>query len=106
MSPFLAEDLELRRETVGADRGRFVLERAGKEVGVLTYRSVGLCIHADHTFVDPELRGERLGARLVEALAAWVRTEEKQIVAECSYVRAELARHPEWQDLLNSSAPY
>ena len=99
MIPILPEDLELEHEAPSPSHGRFVLKRSGREVGELTYRSFGTRVYADHTFVVPELRGERLAIHLVAALVRWVKAEDKHIVPECSYVRAALARHPEWKSL-------
>ena len=50
--------------------------------------------------VDPELRGHKLGERLVASAVDWARANGRRIVPRCPYARAVMARTPEYQDVL------
>ncbi len=54
---------------------------------------------AEHTLVPPEIAGQGIAAKLVEALIEDARAQGFRIVPACSYVAAAFARHPEWADL-------
>ena len=56
-------------------------------------------IVADHTFVPPSYRGHGLAEKLVNALIEDARRLGFKIVPLCSYVAAQVRRHPEWADL-------
>ena len=43
-------------------------------------------IGADHTFVDPSLRGQGVARQLVERLAVYAREENLKVRPICSYV--------------------
>lgn len=83
--------------------GRFVLSRDGRRVGELLYaaRSPGV-VAVNHTEVDDSLRGSGAAKQLVEAVVTWARAENVKLVPRCSYVRAVLARTPDWQDVLHA----
>ncbi|MFN5821799.1 MAG: GNAT family N-acetyltransferase [Novosphingobium sp.] len=49
--------------------------------------------------VPPEIGGQGVAARLVEALVADAREHGFKIDPVCSYVAAQFKRHPEWADL-------
>jgi len=53
-----------------------------------------------HTGVPPAYAGQGLAARLVEAGLQWARAEGLRVEPACSYVRAYIQRHPEWQALV------
>lgn len=85
------------------DSGAFVMLRDGRRVGELLYATRGPGVVAvNHTEVDPSLRGSGAAKRLVEAVVAWARAENVKLVPRCSYVRAVLARTPDWQDVLHA----
>lgn len=54
---------------------------------------------AEHTIVPPEIGGQGVAARLVEALVADAREQGFRIDPACSYVAAKFDEHPEWADL-------
>lgn len=53
-----------------------------------------------HTIVPPSLQGTGVGSRLVEGALTQVRARGLKVRPDCSFVRAYIGRHPEWQDLL------
>ncbi len=66
----------------------------------LTWRAMGPLRIANHTFVPPAMRGQRVAQQLVEALVADAREQGFRIVPQCSYVEAQFRRHPEWADVM------
>jgi uncharacterized protein (DUF924 family)/predicted GNAT family acetyltransferase len=57
-----------------------------------------------HTGTAPALRGRGLAAELVEHALQWLAPQGLQLVPDCSYVGAYLARHTRWQRLLLPAA--
>lgn len=87
----------------GASQGAYLARVEGhSETGELTYRKAerGKVLVADHTFVPPELRGQSVAGKLVDALIADARADGTKIRPVCSYVVAAFKRHPEWSDVL------
>lgn len=69
---------------------------------VLFPASDGDTVNITHTFVDESLRGQGIAGKLMEALAAQLRTEHKKARPFCSYAEAWFERHPEYADILAS----
>ena len=93
------EGTVITRHDQGA-RGEYHAAVPGSEaIGRLTYQRRGDVLVADHTLVPPEIGGQGVAARLVEALIADARKEGNKIVPQCSYVEAQFRRHPDWADL-------
>lgn len=84
-------------------RGRYEARVEGHDAtGELTYSRLSPAkIIADHTGVDDSLRGMGVGVALVEKMVADAREEGFSIVPLCPFVRAQLARHPEWSDVFD-----
>lgn len=86
--------------------GRYEARVAGRdEVGELTYqRPDAVTVIADHTGV-PDSLGERgIGRALVERLMSDARAKGFRVVPRCPFVRALAEKHPEWADLVTTSA--
>ena len=66
---------------------------------VADYRRSGAIVHMTHTLVPSSLEGRGIAAALVNAAMVWAQAEGLKIDPVCSYVRAYLKRHPEWQSL-------
>ncbi len=82
--------------------GRYVARIAGIDgEGELTFthRGNGL-ISADHTSAPESLKGTGAAAAMVDYLVADARDHGFRIIPLCSYVRAQYAKHPEWQDVM------
>lgn len=83
------------------ESGFFLHDAVGKRIAELTYRRVGpKAVLADHTWVDPSLRGRGVARRLLDALVAWARASGTRIVPVCSYVVAEAQRDPSLHDVM------
>ncbi len=57
-------------------------------------------ITIEHTFVSDELRGQGAGRQLLQTLAAWVREDNKKIIAVCPFAKKELTKSQEYDDVL------
>ena len=75
----------------------------GGQVAVLDYRRQGSMIDLAHTQVPPALEGQGVGSQLARAALDAARSEGLTVMASCSFVRAFIARHPEYQSLLAAS---
>jgi hypothetical protein len=53
-----------------------------------------------HTVIEPSMRGQGLGARLVQGALDDVRASGRRIEPRCWYVARFVDEHPEYQDLL------
>jgi predicted GNAT family acetyltransferase len=80
------------------DHQRFELVEQG-HLAFAEYQIEGEVIIFTHTVVPPSLQGMGVGSRLVEGALTEVRGRGLKVRAQCSFVAAYIARHPEWQDL-------
>ena len=84
------------------EKNRFVLlNDEAKEIGEMTWSDAGPDIMIiDHTFVEPEYRGQKLAEKLVLNGVELARREGKKIIPLCPYANKEFERKPEYQDVL------
>lgn len=54
----------------------------------------------DHTDVPAALRGRKVGEQLVRQAVEDARREGVSIIPLCPFAKAQIDRHPEWQDVL------
>ena len=77
----------------------------GEEIAVITYVPVtDDVVDANHTFVDPSLRGQGVAEKLVEALVEDMEKEGKKIKPGCPYVEALFKRKPDKYQHINVDA--
>lgn len=81
---------------------RFELEADGVTV-FMNYRLAGKVISLDHTETPAAARGRGLASRLVEGALQIVRARGLKAVPRCPFVRAYIAKHPEYGDLVQRS---
>lgn len=75
----------------------------GEEIAVITYVPAGEdVVDANHTFVDPSLRGQGVAEKLVEALVEDMEKEGKKIKPGCPYVEALFERKPDKYGHINA----
>lgn len=78
---------------------RFELDANGV-TGVANYKLTGGVITFTHTEVPPQARGAGIASRLTEGALKQVRARGLKVVPRCSFVRAYLEKHSEFNDLL------
>lgn len=84
----------------GEAKGRYVARMDGHEAE-MTYTRLGAStIIIDHTGVPNALRGRGVGAALVRRGVEDARAEGRSIIPLCPFAKAQIARHPEWHDVL------
>lgn len=67
---------------------------------VADYRLDGGVMAITHTFVPPALEGRGIAGELVHALLEHAQREGLKVAPLCSYARAYLRRHPEFDALV------
>ena len=81
--------------------GVFELDIGGRRAGFLWYSLDGDdTLVIAYVEVDPSLRGQKMGERLVAAAVEWARANKRQIIPLCSYARAVLRRTSAYRDVL------
>ena len=86
----------------GATKGRYVVRLDGYEAEMTYSRAGSAMIIIDHTGVPAELAGRGIGEALVERGVIDARAEGRKIIPLCPYAKAQIQRHPEWQDVIAS----
>ncbi|MBN9097681.1 MULTISPECIES: GNAT family N-acetyltransferase [unclassified Pseudonocardia] len=79
---------------------RFEIHVDGKLAGYASYRLEPGAIAFTHTEIDPMYGGHGFGGELVQAALDQVRRRELAVIPECPFVRGWLAKHPDYQDLV------
>jgi predicted GNAT family acetyltransferase len=83
------------------DKGYFTLEADGVEAGKLHYSWAGIgIIIISHTEVNKASEHQGNGLALVEASVKFARQGKIKIIPKCSFAKAMLKQHEEWQDVL------
>lgn len=90
MTDEVRQNQELRRFELDAD-GHVAVSHYELADGVVTFK---------HTEVPKELEGHGTGSRLVRGALDLVRAQGLKVKARCPFVKAYLAKHPEYADLL------
>jgi len=92
-------DIQIRREK-NETGGRYVTVVNGHEAE-MTFSKAGTSrIIIDHTGVPSELAGLGVGRALVERGVLDARAAGIKIIPLCPFAKAQIAKHPEWQDVL------
>lgn len=65
----------------------------------ITYLEEGDVLIANHTFVDPKLRGQGIAKKLVDKLADFARQNNKKIHPTCPYVVELFEKSTEYNDI-------
>ncbi len=92
--------MDIQREEHGRN-GAFFIDEDGEWIAELTYvRSGTDTITVDHTEVDPKLKGQGVGQRLVESVVNFARESGLKIKPFCPFARKVIDSTPEFQDVL------
>jgi predicted GNAT family acetyltransferase len=95
-------DAAVERED-GPSKGRYRLIVDGVEAEMTYSRAGEGLIIIDHTEVPAALRGRKIGERLVRQAIEDARRDGVAIIPLCPFAKAQIGRHPEWQDVLQRS---
>ncbi|MDI6024725.1 DUF5996 family protein [Corticibacterium sp. UT-5YL-CI-8] len=95
-------DEKVERED-GPSKGRYRLVVDGVEAEMTYSRAGDGLIIIDHTEVPAVLRGRKVGERLVRQAIEDARRDGIEIIPLCPFAKAQIGRHPEWQDVLRQS---
>ncbi|MDY8108704.1 DUF5996 family protein [Fulvimarina sp. 2208YS6-2-32] len=87
----------------GTPKGRYRLVVDGVEAEMTYSRAGERLIIIDHTDVPAALRGRKVGERLVRQAVEDARRDAVTIIPLCPFAKAQIERHPEWQDVLQRS---
>ena len=79
---------------------RYEIRDGDRRLGLAAYERRGEQLVFTHTEVDPDAGQSGLGSTLVRAALDDVRSKGGTVVAQCSFVRGWIERHPEYQDLV------
>jgi len=66
------------------------------------YETDGEVVTFMHTEVPPALGGKGVGSKLVQGALDQVRADGMKVIAECTFVKGWIGKHPAYQDLLKS----
>jgi len=95
----MAETSAANRVRHNAALSRYELD-AGGSAAVLNYRADGDVLHLVHTETPLQARGQGVASRLVQGALDDIRAKGQRIVPRCSFVRAFIASHPAYCDLV------
>jgi predicted GNAT family acetyltransferase len=98
----LPVDGQVERED-GATKGRYRLVVDGIEAEMTYSRTNERLIIIDHTEVPAALRGRKVGERMVRQAVEDARRDGVAIIPLCPFAKAQIDRHPEWQDVLRGA---
>lgn len=88
-----------------AERSRFEIHLGQEVIGRSYYRAEPGRRVFTHTEVEPDYQGKGLATQLIEHALADTRSAGLRIVAKCPTVAAYVAKHPEFNDLVDTDAP-
>ncbi len=97
--PTPASEGTVERED-GPSKGRYRLVVDGIEAEMTYSRAGDGLVIIDHTEVPAALRGRKVGERLVRQAIEDARRDGFAILPLCPFAKAQIDRHPEWQDVL------
>jgi len=93
--------MEIKHEFDGR-KGSFFIEEGAKRFAEMVYVMAGpKKMIIEHTEVDESLKGQGVGAKLLESLVDYVRGEEIKVIPLCPFAKATFKKRPELQDVLN-----
>jgi predicted GNAT family acetyltransferase len=88
------------QQTVTKNKGEFFYEVEGEKLGLMTYSYAGNDkIIIDHTEVDPSLKGQGVGYKLVEASVLYARENNLKIMPLCPFANAVFNKKAEYNDV-------
>ena len=81
-------------------KGIFLAKDDEKIIGEMTYVwTDGNCFIIDHTEVNPEYQGKKVGQELVKSAVDYAREHHFTIIPLCPFADAIFDRHPDYKDV-------
>ncbi|MDM7928837.1 DUF5996 family protein [Blastomonas fulva] len=84
----------------GETNGRYWMSVDAVQAEMTYSRASSTLIIIDHTEVPAALRGRKVGEQLVRHAVDDARRDGVAIIPLCPFAKAQIDRHPEWQDVL------
>ncbi len=94
MDDHVTDNTEQQRYEMPLDGG------LGRELAFVAYRRTGDVLALNHAEVPAALEGQGIGGRLVKATLDDIRARGLKVEPRCSFVRAYMRRHREYDDLV------
>lgn len=91
--------MDIRSED-GPKGGRYVTGEAGQEAVMTFSRASPKLTIIDHTEVPDVYRGQGVGRELASHAVEEARKGGWKIIPLCPFFKAQVERHPEWQDVI------
>ena len=71
-----------------------------RNFGECTFFKIKNLSTIDHTFVDPDIRGQNVAAYLIKIIVEQARNENVKIIPLCSFAKKEFMKIDEYKDIL------
>ena len=83
-------------------KGRFFVKDGNAYLAQMTYSRAGAeKIIISHTEVDDRLKGQGTGKKMLDAIVAWARVQQLQIIPLCPFAKAMMEKNmDEYKDVL------
>ncbi|HHV72583.1 MAG TPA: N-acetyltransferase [Clostridia bacterium] len=82
-------------------KGFYIGDSEDKPLAEMTFVLTGKSfIIVDHTYVSEKLKGKGIGKLLLDEVANWARKENKKIIPLCPFVKVQMEKGEEYQDVL------
>ena len=92
--------------THNPDRNRFEARSGDRLAGFAEYQRTHELYVFTHTEVEPALEGQGVGGALARGALDHVREEgSRTVLAICPFIKAWIARHPDYDDVLYRARP-
>ncbi|MEZ5076242.1 MAG: GNAT family N-acetyltransferase [Solirubrobacterales bacterium] len=86
------------------EESRYEIRVDGELAGRIDYRSRGSRVAMIHTEIDPAFEGRGLATQLISTALDEARERGLQVLPHCPFVRAYVARHAEYVELVPEAA--
>ena len=90
----------MEEEFVKTRNGFVMYDEDKKVIAEITYAPFGEDkVIANHTYVDPSLRGQGVAEKLLDCLVEEMKEQDKKIVPHCSYVDSMFRKHEKYKHI-------
>lgn len=94
--------MDIQRK-IDDDKGRFFIEKDGRQIAELDFKIEDNILDAYHTGVRPELEGQGIAGRLFNEMVDYAREKGYKVNPSCPYILAKFRKRlDEYRDLWSS----